>query len=77
LEIEQSDHRRRGSVWAMPASPASRQPLSLPRMRATNFVDAGIPTVNVTTSLDIQGILGDGLTVPSYLFREGITEIEE
>ena len=41
------------------------------------YVDADVPTATATIARDIQGVLGDRLTVPSYLFREGMTEIEE
>ena len=41
------------------------------------YVDADIPNATATIARDIQGMLGDRLTVPSYLFREGMTEIEE
>jgi multiple sugar transport system substrate-binding protein len=41
------------------------------------YVDADVPRATATITREIQGVLGDRLTVPSYLFREGVTEIEE
>jgi multiple sugar transport system substrate-binding protein len=41
------------------------------------YVDADIPRATATISREIRGMLGDRLTVPSYLFREGMTEVEE
>ena len=41
------------------------------------YVDADIPKATATIALDIQGVLGDRLTMPSFLFREGMSEIEE
>jgi multiple sugar transport system substrate-binding protein len=41
------------------------------------YVDADVQTAVATIARDIEGVLGDRLTVPSYLFREGTTEIEE
>ena len=41
------------------------------------YVDCDVPTVTATITRDIQGVLGDRLTVPRYLFREGMTESEE
>lgn len=41
------------------------------------YVDADVQTAVATIARDIHGVLGDRLTVPSYLFRDGMTEIEE
>ena len=41
------------------------------------YVDGNVSQATATIARDIQGVLGDRLTVPSYLFREGMTEIEE
>jgi multiple sugar transport system substrate-binding protein len=41
------------------------------------YIDADVPKATATIAHNIQGVLGDRLTVPSYLFREGMTEIEE
>ena len=41
------------------------------------YVDADVPKATATIARDIQGMLGDRLTVPSYQFRDGMTEIEE
>jgi hypothetical protein len=45
--------------------------------RQAFYVDADVARAATTIARDIQGILGDRLTVPSYLFREGMTEVEE
>jgi multiple sugar transport system substrate-binding protein len=41
------------------------------------YVDADVSRATATIARDVQGMLGDRLTVPSYLFREGMTEMEE
>jgi multiple sugar transport system substrate-binding protein len=41
------------------------------------YVDADVQTAVATIARDIHGVLGDRLTVPSYLFRDGMTEVEE
>jgi multiple sugar transport system substrate-binding protein len=41
------------------------------------YVDADVPRATAAIARDVQGMLGDRLTVPSYLFRDGMTEIEE
>ena len=41
------------------------------------YVDANVQAAAATIAREIHGVLGDRLTVPSYLFRDGMTEIEE
>jgi len=41
------------------------------------YVDSDVPKATAPITRDIQGVLGDRLTVPRYLFREGMAEIEE
>jgi hypothetical protein len=40
------------------------------------YVDRDVARATATIVRDIQGVLGDRLTFPSYLFRDGMTEIE-
>ena len=41
------------------------------------YVDADVQAAAAAIAREIHGVLGDRLTVPSYMFREGMTEIEE
>jgi hypothetical protein len=41
------------------------------------YVDADVRAAAAVIARDIHGVLGDRLTVPSYMFRAGMTEIEE
>jgi multiple sugar transport system substrate-binding protein len=41
------------------------------------YLDADVPAATAAIARDIQGILGDRLTVPRYLFRDGMVEREE
>ncbi|MBA3450196.1 MAG: sugar ABC transporter substrate-binding protein [Chloroflexia bacterium] len=41
------------------------------------YVDADVQRAATTIAHNVHGMLGDRLTVPSYLFRDGMTEIEE
>jgi multiple sugar transport system substrate-binding protein len=41
------------------------------------YVDADVPSAVASIARDIRGVLGDRITVPSYMFRDGMTELEE
>lgn len=41
------------------------------------YVDADVQAAAEAIARDVHGVLGDRLTVPSYMFRAGMTEIEE
>ena len=41
------------------------------------YVDADVPAATASFVREVEGILGDRLTVPRYLFRDGMVEIEE
>jgi multiple sugar transport system substrate-binding protein len=45
--------------------------------RQAFYVDADVSAATASFAQNIQGILGDRLTVPRYLFRDAMTEIEE
>lgn len=41
------------------------------------YVDADVPAAVAAIAREVHGVLGDRLTVPNYMFRDGMTEIEE
>ena len=61
------------AATALQARSVSPSPASVCAVRRFRYSSVA----NVLACRRIHGMLGDRLTVPRYLFREGITEIEE